>query len=244
VMGPANVILWDFDYTLGFRGDLARDEARIPWGACLIEILDAEEPGHQVSTDDVRPYLHDGFPWHRHADPHLDLCDGDAWWRSVEPVFARALEGVGVVGERSTDLARLVRRRFADSTAWSLYPDTLPVLRALRETGWSHVIVSNHVPELEQIITALGLAELIDHVLCSAITGYEKPHPEAFDTARRRVGSPKRLWMVGDNPVADVQGAEAVGIPAIQVRMRRAEGVRRYAEDLHGVVEIVTSLAE
>lgn len=52
----------------------------------------------------------------------------------------------------------------------------------------------------------------------SALTGYEKPHPQAFFQALDRLGCPETVWMIGDNLEADVLGAQAVGIPAILVR--------------------------
>jgi ribonucleotide monophosphatase NagD (HAD superfamily) len=45
-------------------------------------------------------------------------------------------------------------------------------------------------------------------------------------------------WMVGDNPKADVRGAEAVGLPAILVRGPK-RGARHHCEDLSGIVDIV-----
>jgi putative hydrolase of the HAD superfamily len=234
-------IFWDFDYTLGFRGADVKDEHRHPWGDCLLEILDAEEPGHGATIDTIRSHFHKAFPWHRHDEPHQQLADGDAWWTNVHPMFCRAFEATGLPTDRARDLASRYRRHFTDAAAWSLYPDTLPALEELASIGWRHVVVSNHVPELEQIVGGLGLDAFVDRVVCSAVIGYEKPHPEVFRTAIRVADDPETAWMVGDNPIADVQGAESVGIPAIQVRMRRGEGVRRYSPDLTGVVEIVSS---
>jgi len=45
---------------------------------------------------------------------------------------------------------------------------------------------------------------------------------------------PAEAWMVGDNIVADVLGAEAVGIPAVLVR-RPDPRAHRYAESLASV---------
>jgi hypothetical protein len=47
-----------------------------------------------------------------------------------------------------------------------------------------------------------------------------------------------QVWMVGDNPAADVDGAQAAGIPAIQVRTARGE-VERYAQDLGAAAAII-----
>jgi len=204
------VILWDFDGTLAHR------EGR--WAGCLVEVLDEEEPGHGLRREDFRPALRDGFPWHRPDVPHPELDTADAWWKPVEELLAAAYAGAGYDRGRAAALARLARVRYPDPAhTWQLYDDTLPVLEQLRAAGFRHVVLSNHVPELDGLIDALGLSGLVDAVVNSAVTGYEKPHPEAFAAGRRAAGDPDALWMVGDNPVADVAGAEAAGIPAILV---------------------------
>ncbi len=45
-------------------------------------------------------------------------------------------------------------------------------------------------------------------------------------------------WMVGDNPEADVRGAEAVGLPAILVRGPK-RGARHHCEALARIVDFV-----
>jgi FMN phosphatase YigB (HAD superfamily) len=116
------------------------------------------------------------------------------------------------------------------------------VLSKLRERGWRHVVLSNHVPELGAIITHLGLDLLVEATVNSAQTGYEKPHPEAFALARRAAGDPATIWMVGDNTTADVAGAEAAGIPAILVRREGtdAQEATRRAPDLYRVEVFLT----
>ena len=92
------------------------------------------------------------------------------------------------------------------------------VLTKLANEGWHNVILSNHVPELPAIVDGVGLGAFVDNVISSANAGYEKPHPAIFDLARKLFGDPKEVWMVGDNPQDDVEGARTVGIPAILVQ--------------------------
>ena len=73
----------------------------------------------------------------------------------------------------------------------------------------------------------------------ASTTGFEKPHPEAFAAGRCAAGKAETIWMIGDNPTADVAGAEAVGIPAILARKESAS-VRR-AATLDDVVPILES---
>jgi len=228
------VILWDFDGTLAWREGL--------WGSALMHALDECEPGHRVTRDDLRPHLRDGFPWHRPEQPHLELCDPEKWWGEIELLLALALEAAGIAAARSAELAKVARRAFIDPPTHRLFDDTRPVLEKLAHQGWRHVILSNHVPELDHIVKGIGIHSLFDVVLTSALLGYEKPHPEAFGLALEAAGRPEEVWMVGDNPEADVAGAERVGIPAILVR---SEGeATRKADDLWGVVRIAGARRE
>jgi putative hydrolase of the HAD superfamily len=233
----SRVILWDFDGTLGYRG---RDGVRTGFSTCLREILDEHRPGHGIDRGASRHLLEAGFPWHTPDTAHAHLCDPDAWWDALNPVFANALEHVGIERPLATELAAGVRARFADLSQWCLYEDAIPVLQHLSDRGWRHVIVSNHIPELPAITSACGLDDLIETVHTSAATGYEKPHPEMFNIALRTAGSPDAVWMVGDNPVADYEGAEQLGIDAILAR-HPDPGDRRAAADLWEAARLITN---
>jgi putative hydrolase of the HAD superfamily len=225
------VVLWDFDGTLARRPGL--------WSGCLLEVLDEHAENHTGTLEGIRASLRGGFPWSRHSDPHPGLADADAWWEALTPRLSAAIEGAGVSGERVGELARAMRIRFTDaSRGWEVFPDAHPALKALAAAGWRNVILSNHVPELPDLVSELGLAGPVERVFTSATIGYEKPHPDAFLHALRECGHPARHWMVGDNPTADIDGAEAVGIPAILVR---SDGRARHtASELMGAVRIIT----
>lgn len=232
------LILWDFDGTLASR------RGETGWSLLLAELLEEHEAGCRITADHLRPFLRDGFPWHRPDIAHPELCEPDAWWRHVEDLLVAAYEGVRIGRERARQLASLVRPRYVDtSLGWQLYDDALPVLEQLQADGWRHAILSNHVPELPTMVAALGLSPVIDVVFTSAATGYEKPNRNAFDLALRTCGWPRETWMVGDNPVADVAGAEAAGISAVLVRGDRRDAAARYARDLNAVRAILSSAA-
>ena len=224
------VILWDFDGTLGYRDGM--------WGATLLEVLRSACPETRVGREAIRPYLQTGFPWHTPALLHTDIRTADEWWARLAPVFERAFTGVGLDEALARELAQQVRARFCDKAAWHLYDDALPALARLAEQGWFHHILSNHVPELVDMVRALGLAELIRAVHCSAVTGYEKPHPEAFREAAAGLPTGTTVWMVGDNIDVDVLGAESCGIRAILVRKPDPRAAR-YSAGLSRIEELV-----
>jgi putative hydrolase of the HAD superfamily len=209
-------LIWDFDGTLGYRIGM--------WSGALAEVLQHALPVCRATADDLRPYLQRGFPWHHPEQPHTACQDADTWWTALAPVFARAFRcGAGLSPHQALCFAQQVRQVYLNPTRWRLFEDTLPCLRALTAQDWQHVMLSNHVPELPVLIEALGLAPYMATVFTSAATGFEKPHPQAFHTVLRMLGSATTVWMVGDSVTADVAGAHAVGLRAILVRSQHPQ---------------------
>jgi len=202
-------VLWDFDGTLAFRDGM--------WRGSLVEALTEVAPDHGVTRADLIPGLQDGFPWHRPDTGHPDLNTPDAWWDALLPLFTKAYVGAGIAAEPAARAARGVRARYTDATRWTVFPDTVAALAELSEAGWRHVVVSNHVPELDGLLRDLGLAGHFAAVVNSSQIGWEKPNRRIFEVALERAGHPERVWMVGDNPVADIAGAQALGMPGILV---------------------------
>lgn len=232
------VVFWDFDGTLVSFSS---------WRFEIVDVLNECDPGHHIDADQPRPFLRNGFPWHRPEEPHTHLANPDSWWKALEPLFARCYQGLGYSVERAAELAMRVREQILKPERFSLFEDTITVLAVLREAGWRHVILSNHVPELSDIVNGLGLSPYIDDCISSGATGYEKPNPQAFRLALALAGNPEQAWMVGDNMVSDIKGAEAVGIPAILVNVPHVHNnqvadikdIRYQAADLTGVVKII-----
>jgi len=203
------VIFWDFDGTLAHRPGM--------WRGCLLTALAVVDPDHAASEEAIRRGLSDGFPWHAPSIAHLEIRTPEQWWSSLTPVLVRALEGAGVTPTLAVAAAQLAPRIYSDPQFWQVFDDTRPALALLQQNGWRHVVLSNHCPELPALVADLGLVDLIEDVITSAATGYEKPNPAMFQIALDRAPS-SRVWMVGDNPMVDIDGATAVGIPAILVR--------------------------
>ena len=224
-------LIWDFDGTLGYR------EGR-SWAMVLSEVLDRQMPGHPYTADQLAPYLRSGFPWHVPEQPHTHITNADQWWAAMAPVFVAAFCALGLDAAQATRLAGHVRPVYSNPDRFRLFEDTLPALDALSARGWTHVILSNHVPEFDDIAAALGLTSRMAAVFNSAWMGYEKPHPQIFRQVLDVLDAGGPKWMIGDNLVADVRGAEAMGLPAILVRKPGAD-VRYYAPDLTQVGAII-----
>jgi putative hydrolase of the HAD superfamily len=191
------------------------------WSGAILEALMGSEPETHATIEDLRPHLQDGFPWH-----HPEICaepnrPADQWWEDLYPVIESALQrGAGCSPDLARDVARTTRSTYTDHRKWSVFDDVFPTLHALSQDGWQHVILTNHVPEFNDILEHLALRSHFLNVFNSAQTGVEKPHPMAFRNVLNAYSNISSTWMIGDSMRADIKGAEAVGIPAILVRKK------------------------
>lgn len=93
----------------------------------------------------------------------------------------------------------------------------LEMLIALRAHGLKTAIISNgHTDVQSAKIDITGLRDAVDLVVISEDVGLRKPDPGIFQLAAERLGVvPACCIFVGDNPEADVRGAEAAGMKGI-----------------------------
>ena len=165
------------------------------------------------------------------AEPLTDafLDCSDAYWRAMDPTeetrpilairtehWLEAFRHVGYVENRplARELAHDYGRRRA--TGLALFPDALPLLAALRAAGKTLILITNGLQSTHiERIALLGLEEHFDHTLISDAVGMAKPDPRIFHHALELAGcAASEAAMVGDNPINDVAGAQAVGITA------------------------------
>ncbi|UED82807.1 HAD family hydrolase [Streptomyces profundus] len=126
--------------------------------------------------------------------------------------------------------------RHREPDAWREYPDTRPVLRALRERGLRVAVVSNIGWDLRPVFREHGLLELVDAFALSYEHGVQKPDPALFAHACAALGvAPERALMVGDSPRAD-GGATALGCA---VHLVRHLPVDERPKDLLPVLDLV-----
>ncbi|MFC4245048.1 HAD family hydrolase [Gryllotalpicola reticulitermitis] len=206
--GSKRVVFWDFDGTLAMRDGL--------WSETLAQALLSIAPELGLSAGDFRDQLSVGFPWHA-PDVVRVTQSAAAWWAAQHALFLDAYTNAGVPPDDAERAIAAVPREYYRPTAWTLAADAVSALSATAAAGYRNVILSNHAPELPQLVADLGLARLIDRTITSAAVGAEKPNPHIFEYALEDMGAGDDVWMIGDNPVADIGGAEAVGIRAIHI---------------------------
>jgi putative hydrolase of the HAD superfamily len=155
----------------------------------------------------------------------------------------RILDRLGVRADRA-EIAREVDRSIQRASRGTLYPDTMPALRALRDRGVPLGVISNHNDALRDILSFHGLDRYLSTVTYSQEAGAEKPDRRVFDLALSRAGvAPSEALHIGDSYEADVVGATRAGMRGIWLNRRGAvsPGPCESGTDLLGVVAAVLS---
>lgn len=115
-------------------------------------------------------------------------------------------------------------RLFAITQAnWALEEDARPTLQKLEQSGYRLGIISNagDDQDVQQLVRGFGIHSHFDFILTSAACSYRKPHPRIFELALANwYLLPAEAVMVGDNLMADVQGAQQVGMHGIWINRR------------------------
>lgn len=202
-------LLWDFDGTLAHREGM--------WSGALCDAIGRHCPNSGITPEHVRPYLSTGFPWHTPDVEHCHLSSGPVWWSELIPVFVKALSHLGLSESSHKLIAEAVRDEYLRIDSWRPASDAIEVLKLLRAEGWGHVIISNHVPELQTIVAGLGLGPYFERVYSSAQLGVEKPNPAFLHRVLTSLGNPISAWVIGDSVRADIAAARAAGLPSILV---------------------------
>lgn len=100
-----------------------------------------------------------------------------------------------------------------------LFPDTLPVLEAIRQEGYSLAVVSDAQKSFcldEGRI--LGIESFFDHIVLSTHFGFRKPDSRLFSIACNLLEvTPPEAVFVGDHPDKDVSGAKQIGMSVILI---------------------------
>jgi FMN phosphatase YigB (HAD superfamily) len=234
-MPARGALWWDFDGTLVSRPMM--------WSEVAMRLLDRYSPGHGVTREVMDAQVSQGMPWHRSNHEHPDLSSPAMWWEAVYRRYVVIFETLGFPALATTTAFAELRSDILNAVRYVVFDDVVPALKRAAASGWRNLIVSNHVPELESLVSDLGLAPLFESIVGSGLVGYEKPHPLLFEEALRRTGADRPIWMIGDNASADCAPVCAMGNNAVLVRSTAIDTFEQHADDLPGALDLIEGSA-
>ncbi|MEM7041793.1 MAG: HAD family hydrolase [Pseudomonadota bacterium] len=133
--------------------------------------------------------------------------------------FQRMLEIVGLRTQvlLALDFEQTYWRVFLTSAR--LFEGVKDFLDDLRLAGIPTAIVTDLTAQIQfRKIVYFGLDHYFDYVVTSEEAGFDKPHEASFALTLEKLGDVRRpIWMIGDNPICDIQGARTcIGAVTLQ----------------------------
>jgi putative hydrolase of the HAD superfamily len=158
---------------------------------------------------------------------YLDAHGTDVASRTRAPIFERLLEE----GDPEA-MARAYRSAIEDALV--PVPGAVELIEELRRNYRVGLLTDGPVRAQRGKLETLGWTDLFDAVVITGALPAGKPDPRTFETIAGDLGvAPGAAAFVGDHPVADIRGASAAGMRAIQVltdRFERAPEADAYVE--------------
>ncbi|MFC4098177.1 HAD family hydrolase [Paenibacillus xanthanilyticus] len=134
-------------------------------------------------------------------------------------VWRNALARAGADGDKAGALSSELAERFMTERRSRpfVYDDTFAALKALKPT-YRMVLLTNGDPSLQQekVDGVQGLGVFFEHIFISGHFEVGKPYPLIYEKVLEELGEEARdCWMIGDNMLTDIKGANGVGMPSV-----------------------------
>lgn len=229
-MGRIKVLFFDAAGTLfrvkGSVGEIYLSYAQKYGVEPSRELLMAVNAAFERAFQDAPP------PVFAARDPvELKRCERLWWFDIVHNVFYR----VGMF-EGFDDYFEEVFQAFAGPTHWMLYPETLGVLKSLREAGYELGIISNFDSRLFTVLRGLGISDLFDTVTISSLAHAAKPAPRIFHVAlEQHMVDPDEAVHVGDGVQEDLEGALSAGLVGVLLDRKAVEPPSQHRRIIHSL---------
>lgn len=208
--GRPKAIIVDLDDTVLDSGD-----PEVSWRQVCTEFAGSLDitPGCLFEAlSDATDWFWDNEP--RAREGRLDLV------AARRTIFTRALSTLGLKDPEPAVVDAMAQRYTAlRDDAVKPFQGAVAALERLRKSGIRLALLTNGSSEKQWAkIHGFGLARYFDHIQVEGDVGFGKPDAQAFRHALSALAvRPQETWMVGDNLLGDIAGAQRAGIHAIWI---------------------------
>lgn len=183
------------------------------------DVMQQLEDEHTLERGTLARSLYDIDEW---REVEVGRGDADAW---RDAAHRRLEEVAGKPMPRLHEQWRATVR---------LIDVNVALIRALRPP-YRIGVLSNADRSLEgRIRDGMGIADMFDDVVCSAIVGLAKPDPAIYLLAAERLGVPPEECLFVDDASRNVEAAAALGMTAVHYRIHHGDDLAAQLAE-HGV---------
>lgn len=190
----------------------------VNWNPAKIAVDAAIQAGYeldqQVAHETYQRMLHSSWSHFQQLNLQRSREVCDEYWKDLAARWLQALnlkdDNFDLLIQKADDAC------FGpDQKVFTLYPDVIPNLERLKNQGFKLVALSNWDVSLHRVLEMLKISHFFDQTVASLEEGFEKPDPRIFEHVTSFLDLPSdQILHVGDDPIADVQGALQAGFKA------------------------------
>ena len=211
------------------------------------------EAGERMASLDAERMVH-SLMWANRERSVADFeagasyTDSDAEFLALFSTMARAIFALASVPGDHDAMALQFMERFWNRDNWVAFPDAVHTIRRLRERGVRVGVLSNAGSDLLGFLEQIGLLDLFDFTVVSAIEGTKKPDRRIYRRALECAGvRPEEAVHVGDMYLEDVLGARRAGVRPLLIDRGTLAMFPNHPESAHHATrnfDIVRDLGE
>ena len=221
------VIFWDFD------GTLVKPSQRF----CDFLYDALSEFNYNIEKVELEEFLKTVYPWLNYDISYQNKVDD--WWgyflQKLQPLYLK-------YGVHQSDWGKInlsYKQKVTTVNSYQLYEDAVSVLKKCQDLGYKNYLLTNNYPELEHFVKDFKLDKYFTKLIVSGLIGYEKPRKELYNYAKN-IADCNSGFMVGDNPVADIQGGKNAGLTTVLVHNESPSCADYTFKTLSQILEILS----
>lgn len=234
LMREKPTLFWDFHGTLTLPD--------VSWFTAAMQVSKALIPHRELTIETLQKHFTKScLPWWTIPDKDTQhLVNPADWWAYCENEFTNMFEKCGFTNQEAKQLAAAMRQKVIQPSLYTLYDDAVTTLKTLQQLGYKSYILSNNFPELPALVQGLGIAPYFEDIFTSATIGFEKPRKEIFEFACKQANvNPSNAYMIGDNPIDDIQGGKQAGFTTIGVQGLKTQNTDYTVNTLAQIIPIL-----
>lgn len=204
-------IFWDFDGTLIY----SNESFLCSLNAALVRY------NYTIPQSILKQFLTGVCSWYLPSRSYVNNTKENWWIDLLNNVKVFCSEN-GIEEKDCVSVCKAFKENVINYE-YRLYNDAEDILSYCKSKGYNNYLLTNNFPEIVKVVEGFELDKYFCDYFVSANIGYEKTRIEIFNYAIREANYPNVCYMVGDNPIADIQGAHNAGIKTILVHKKPSE---------------------
>lgn len=204
-MKHIKAIAFDFGFTLAFP-------VQSPQALIVQTLQQAGISAKEAEIETLRPAT--GFEQFIDQQNKELVCAAAIWNELLTDYYRLWLASLGLPPDELRHCINTVLTRYQSPNNWRAHAAARSVLHQLKYGQDLKIfIASNWNTDLPEVLAAVGLADYVDGVVCSAACGYYKPHKSLFEAVvQESKVQPHEILFAGDQYEADYLGARSAGM--------------------------------